>query len=56
MKAVIYKDGSKTATIDEINEELGSDLEGTTPPNGNYPNTTITQQWVRVVFLLPLKE
>lgn len=28
-----YKDGSKTATIDEINEELGSDLEGTTPPN-----------------------
>ena len=27
-----YKDGSKTATIDEINAELGSDLEGTSPP------------------------
>ena len=27
-----YKDGSKTATIDEINAELGSDLDGTTPP------------------------
>ena len=26
------------------------------PPNGNYPNTTITEQWVRVVFLLPPKE
>ena len=51
-----YKDGSKTATIDEINAELGSDLEGTSPPNGNYPNTTITEQWVRVVFLLPPKE
>lgn len=24
-------------------------------PDGNYPNTTITQQWVRVVFLLPKK-
>ena len=22
-------------------------------PNWNYPNTTITKQWVRVVFLLP---
>lgn len=27
-----YKDGSKTATMDEINAELGSDLEGTSPP------------------------
>ena len=27
-----YKDGSKTATIDEINAELGSDLEGISPP------------------------
>lgn len=27
-----YKDGSKTATIDEINAELGSDLDGTSPP------------------------
>ena len=27
-----YKDGSKTATVDEINAELGSDLDGTTPP------------------------
>ena len=27
-----YKDGSKTATIDEITAELGSDLDGTTPP------------------------
>ena len=27
-----YKDGSKTATIDEINAELGSDLEGLSPP------------------------
>ena len=27
-----YKDGSKTATIDEITAELGSDLEGTSPP------------------------
>ena len=22
----------------------------TSPPNGNYPNTTITEKWVRVVF------
>ena len=28
-----YKDGSKTTTIDEINAELGSDLEGTSPPS-----------------------
>ena len=27
-----YKDGSKTATIDEITAELGSDLDGTSPP------------------------
>ena len=27
-----YKDGSKTATIDEINAELGSDLDGISPP------------------------
>ena len=25
-------------------------------PNWNYPNTTITEKWVRVVFLLPPKE
>ena len=34
-----YKDGSKTATIDEINAELGSDLEGTSPPNATYTHT-----------------
>ena len=28
-----YKDGFKTATADEINAELGSDLKGTSPPN-----------------------
>lgn len=27
-----YKDGSNTATIDEITAELGSDLEGISPP------------------------
>ena len=25
-------------------------------PDRNYPNTTITQQWIRVVFLLPKRE
>ena len=54
----------------EITEELIADIEanspsspeessiidGLAPPNGNYPNTTITEQWVRVVFLLPPKE
>lgn len=34
-----YKDGSKTATIDEINAELGSDLEGISPPNATYTHT-----------------
>lgn len=29
-----------------------STLSSSVPPNGNYPNTTITEQWVRVVFLL----
>ena len=54
----------------EITEELIADIEanspsspeessiidGLAPPNGNYPNTTITEQWVRIVFLLPPKE
>ena len=31
-----YKDGSKTATMDEINAELGSDLDGTSPPQQGY--------------------
>ena len=34
-----YKDGSKTATIDEITAELGSDLDGTTPPQQEYTHT-----------------
>ena len=34
-----YKDGSKTATIDEISAELGSDLDGSSPPNATYTHT-----------------
>ena len=48
-----YKDGSKTATIGEINEELGSDLEGTTPPKKDYPNTAVSKSGIRIVFILP---
>lgn len=49
---------SKTEHIsfDEVSEALSDNLcsfsNTDTPPNGNYPNTTITQQWVRVVFYI----
>lgn len=36
-----YKDGSKTATIDEINAELGSDLDGTSPPTKTHTNLVV---------------
>ena len=45
---------------DKIIRELSltgcSDTSPLCPPNGNYPNATITKQWVRVVFLFLPKE
>ena len=44
-----YKGQSKTVTFEELNS---SPLTSKGSPNWNYPNTTITEKWVRIVFLL----
>ena len=43
-----YKGQSKTVSFEELNS---SPLTSKGSPNWNYPNTTITEQWVRIVFL-----
>lgn len=47
---------AETATLPAFSFPFGSYKLIAAAPDGNYPNTTITQQWVRVVFLLPSKE
>ena len=42
--------------LNEIETASDSCLDLSGSPDWNYPNTTITEQWVRIVFLLPPKE
>ena len=48
-----FKDGTQTVSLSELEAAKNSDIKCLGAPTENYPNTTITQQWVRVVFLLP---